>query len=137
MTTRKTYRIGIDVGGTFTKAVLIDNQTFEVVESYSVLTTHSDARGVAEGVIEVFRNVLERSQVAPTDVVSLAHSTTQATNALLEGDGAGVGVIGTASRMEALLARGQSSIKEIELAPGRNLRPGHRFLTTGELSEES
>jgi len=137
MTTRKTYRIGIDVGGTFTKAVLIDNQTFEVVERYSVLTTHSDARGVAKGVIEVFRNVLERSQVAPTDVVFLAHSTTQATNALLEGDVAGVGVIGMASRMEALLARGQSSIKEIELAPGRNLRPGHRFLTTGELSEES
>jgi len=49
MTPPKTYRIGIDVGGTFTKAVLIDNQTFEVVERYSVLTTHSDARGVAKG----------------------------------------------------------------------------------------
>jgi N-methylhydantoinase A len=134
---RKTYRIGIDVGGTFTKAVLIDNQTFEVVERYSVLTTHSDVRGVAKGVIEVFRNVLERSQVAPTDVVFLAHSTTQATNALLEGDVAAVGVIGTSSRMESVLARGQSSIKEIELAPGRNLRPGHRFLTTDALTEES
>jgi N-methylhydantoinase A len=133
----KTYRIGIDVGGTFTKAVLIDNQTFEVVERYSVLTTHSDARGVAKGVIEVFRNVLERSRVAPTDVVFLAHSTTQATNALLEGDVAGVGVIGMASRVEALLARGQSSIKEIELAPGRHLRPGHRFLTTDAVSEAS
>jgi N-methylhydantoinase A len=137
MTSRKTYRIGIDVGGTFTKAVLIDNQSFEVVERYSVLTTHSDSRGVAKGVIEVFRNVLERSQVAPTDVVFLAHSTTQATNALLEGDVAGVGVIGMASRVEALLARGQSTIKQIELAPGRTLRPGHRFLTTDTVSEES
>jgi N-methylhydantoinase A/oxoprolinase/acetone carboxylase beta subunit len=137
MTPPKTYRIGIDVGGTFTKAVLIDNQTFEVVERYSVLTTHSDARGVAKGVIEVFRNVLERSQVAPGDVVFLAHSTTQATNALLEGDVAGVGVIGTASKVEALLARGQSSIKEIELAPGRKLLPGHRFLTTDLLNEAS
>jgi N-methylhydantoinase A/oxoprolinase/acetone carboxylase beta subunit len=120
MTTSKTYRIGIDVGGTFTKAVLIDNQTFEVVERYSVLTTHSDERGVAKGVIEVFRNVLQRSQVAPSDVVFAA-----------------VGVIGMASRVEALLARGQSSIKEIELAPGRNLRPGHRFITTDALSEAS
>src|SRR5690242_21261801 len=137
MSVPKTYRIGIDVGGTFTKAVLIDNQTFEVVERYSVLTTHSDPRGVAKGVIEVFRNVLERSQVAPSDVVFLAHSTTQATNALLEGDVAAVGVIGTASRVEAVLARGQSSIKEIELAPGRMLRPGHRFLTTDALTQES
>jgi N-methylhydantoinase A/oxoprolinase/acetone carboxylase beta subunit len=133
----KTYRIGIDVGGTFTKAVLIDNATLEVVERYSVLTTHSDVRGVAHGVIEVFRNVLERSGVQPRDVVFLAHSTTQATNALLEGDVASVGILGMASRVEALLARGQSSIKEIELAPGRRLRPAHRFLTTDVLDEHT
>src|SRR5919205_185056 len=79
-----TYRIGIDVGGTFTKAVLIDNATHRVVGRYSVLTTHSDPRGVAAGVVEVFRNVLERSAVDPDDVVFLAHSTTQATDALSE-----------------------------------------------------
>src|SRR5260370_6005736 len=136
MSERKTYRIGIDVGGTFTKAVLIDNATFEVVGRYSVLTTHSDRRGVAKGVIEVFRNVLERSRVDPGDVVFLAHSTTQATNALLEGDVAPVGIVGMANRVEAVLARGQSSIKEIELAPGRFLRPMHRFITTEKLTEE-
>ena len=135
MTERRTYRIGIDVGGTFTKAVLIDNATYEVVGRYSVLTTHSDPRGVAKGVVEVFRNVLERSAVAPADVVFLAHSTTQATNALLEGDVAAVGIIGMASRMEALLARSQSSIKEIELAPGRYLRPRHHFITRDGLDE--
>jgi N-methylhydantoinase A/oxoprolinase/acetone carboxylase beta subunit len=137
MSERKTYRIGIDVGGTFTKAVLIDNATFELVGRFSVMTTHGDPRGVAKGVIEVFRNVLERSGVDPGDVVFLAHSTTQATNALLEGDVSSVGIIGMASRVEALLARGQSSIKEIELAPGRYLRPWHRFITTDELNEES
>src|SRR5882672_5309190 len=136
MSEGKTYRIGIDVGGTFTKAVLIDNADFEVVGRYSVLTTHSDERGVAAGVVEVFRNVLERSRVHPKDVVFLAHSTTQATNALLEGDVAAVGVIGMASRVEALLARGQSNVKDIELAPGRFLRPSHRFITTEKLTEE-
>jgi N-methylhydantoinase A/oxoprolinase/acetone carboxylase beta subunit len=135
MSKRKTYRIGIDVGGTFTKAVLIDNAGFEVVGRYSVMTTHGDARGVAAGVVEVFRNVLERSQVDPRDVVFLAHSTTQATNALLEGDVAEVGVIGMASRVEAVLARGQSNIRDIELAPGRFLRPSHRFVTTEKLDE--
>jgi len=131
------YRIGIDVGGTFTKAVLIDNATLEVVERCSVLTTHSDARGVARGVIEVFRAVLERSCVHPREVMFLAHSTTQATNALLEGDVAAVGVLGMASRVEALLAKSQSSIKDIELAPGRRLRPAHRFLTTDALNGQS
>ncbi len=132
---RKTYRIGIDVGGTFTKAVLIDNAGFDVVGRYSVMTTHSDSRGVAAGVVEVFRNVLEKSAVDPADVVFLAHSTTQATNALLEGDVAEVGVVGMASRVESVLARGQSNVKEIELAPGRFLRPGHRFITTDKLEE--
>ncbi|HKB84505.1 MAG TPA: hydantoinase/oxoprolinase family protein, partial [Burkholderiales bacterium] len=89
----------------------------------------------AAGVVEVFRNVLERSQVNPQDVVFLAHSTTQATNALLEGDVAAVGVIGMASRVESVLARGQSNVKDIELAPGRFLRPSHRFITTDRLDE--
>src|SRR5689334_16043618 len=115
---KRAYRIGIDVGGTFTKAVLVDNATHEVAGRYSVLTTHADERGVARGVVEVFRNVLERSGVDPGDVVFLAHSTTQATNALLEGDVASVGVIGIASEANASLARAQSRIGEIELAPG-------------------
>jgi N-methylhydantoinase A len=134
---QKAYRIGIDVGGTFTKAVLIDNATHDVVGRYSVLTTHADERGVAKGVVEVFRNVLDRSGVDPKDVIFLAHSTTQATNALLEGDVAPVGVIGMASRLESLLARSQSRIGEIELAPGRFLRPGHRFVTTETLNADT
>jgi N-methylhydantoinase A/oxoprolinase/acetone carboxylase beta subunit len=134
---KRAYRIGIDVGGTFTKAVLVDNATHEVIGRYSVLTTHADERGVARGVVEVFRNVLERSGVDPEDVVFLAHSTTQATNALLEGDVAPVGVIGIASEANAPLARAQSRIGEIELAPGHFVRPGHRFLTTEALNDQT
>jgi len=129
------YRIGIDVGGTFTKAVLIDNASHEVVGRYSVLTTHADPRGVAAGVVAVFRNVLEQSRVDPGDVIFLAHSTTQATNALLEGDVAPVGVVGMATRVESVLARGQSSIGDIELAPGRFLRPVNRFIHVEKLTD--
>ena len=131
----RAFRIGIDVGGTFTKAVLIDNATHEVVGRFSVLTTHADPRGVAKGVVEVFRNVLEQSAVDPREVIFLAHSTTQATNALLEGDVAGVGVIGMATRMESLLAKGQSAMKPIELAPGRFLTPVNRFITKDALTD--
>lgn len=133
----RAYRIGIDVGGTFTKAVLIDNATHDVVGRFSVLTTHSDPRGVAKGVVEVFRTVLERSGVDPKEVIFLAHSTTQATNALLEGDVANVGVIGMATRVESLLAKGQSTMKPIELAPGRFLKPLNRFISKEALTEQT
>jgi len=132
---RKAYRIGIDVGGTFTKAVLVDDDTHEIVGRYSTLTTHGGARGVAEGVVEVFRRVLEGSHVAPEEVVFLAHSTTQATNALLEGDVAPVGIVAIASGPAAALAAKQSRIDGIELAPGRTLHPGHRFIKGEELSD--
>ena len=129
------YRIGIDVGGTFTKAVLIDNATRAVVGRHSVLTTHDHTRGVAAGVVEVFGKVLARSGVAPQDVVFLAHSTTQATNALLEGDVARVGIVGMARSQAAALAEPQVRVPPIELAPGRVLATANRFLLTDALGE--
>jgi N-methylhydantoinase A len=132
---RRAFRIGIDVGGTFTKAVLIDNATHEVLGRYTTLTTHDDPRGVAAGVVRVFREVLHATEVDPSEVVFIAHSTTQATNALLEGDVARVGIIGMASRMESLLARRQTNVGRIELAPGRFLEPSHRHIVTEELSD--
>ena len=129
------YRIGIDVGGTFTKAVLIDNATREVVGRHSVLTTHAHASGVAAGVVEVFRQVLANSGVAPEDVVFLAHCTTQATNALLEGDVAPVGVLAMAGAAAAALAETQARIAPIELAPGRMLATANRFLVTDAMAE--
>ena len=131
----RAFRIGIDVGGTFTKAVLIDTVTREVIGRSSVLTTHDHARGVAAGVVEVFRTVLETSSAAPEQVVFLAHSTTQATNALLEGDVAEVGVVAMAGKAAAHLAEPQARIAPIELAPGRWLATANRFLVSDDLDE--
>ena len=52
-------RIGIDVGGTFTDAVAIDNETFEVVGSVKVPTTHTAAEGVAAGIVQVLHKVMD------------------------------------------------------------------------------
>lgn len=130
ITVNASYRIGIDVGGTFTKAVLIDGLTQRVVARSSVHTTHDDKRGVAKGVIEVFQRVLSESNVSPHQVVFLAHSTTQATNALLEGDTARVGVLGTAPRRIAKLAEKQVKVDPIELSTGKFLGTSNRFLVT-------
>ena len=54
MSERK-VRMGIDVGGTHTKAVAIDNATHEIIGKSSVKTTHDDKAGVAAGVVQAFR----------------------------------------------------------------------------------
>jgi N-methylhydantoinase A/oxoprolinase/acetone carboxylase beta subunit len=132
----RAFRIGIDVGGTFTKAVLIDNATHAIAGRSSVLTTHGHPRGVASGVVEVFRNVLAQSGVAPEEVVFLAHSTTQATNALLEGDVATVGILGMSGKAASALAEPQVRIEPISLGPSRTLRTVNRFLVADGMTED-
>jgi N-methylhydantoinase A/oxoprolinase/acetone carboxylase beta subunit len=130
-------RLGIDVGGTFTKAVVIDNDTLEIVGKSSVLTTHSAAEGVAKGVIHVFQRALQDYHIDPRHVVFLAHSTTQATNALLEGDLAPVGIIGMAGGgVSGMLARNQTAIGDIPLVTGRLLKTYHTFLNTRKLNAD-
>jgi N-methylhydantoinase A len=137
MSLKRTYRIGIDVGGTFTKAVVLDNATLAIINRASVLTTHDDDRGVAAGVVDVFRRVLALSKISPDSVVFIAHSTTQATNALLEGDVAKVGVLGLASQVAAKLAEPQVTIAPIELAPGCMLETSNRFLVTDAAQDDA
>src|SRR5436190_13285700 len=128
-------RIGIDVGGTFTKAVVLDNDTHEIIAQAVVPTTHTAAEGVAAGVIEAFRQSLATARIAPSDVVFIAHSTTQATKALLEGDVAAVGVVGMGrGAVESRLARSQTVIGDIELSAGRVIASRHAFLRSDDLT---
>jgi N-methylhydantoinase A/oxoprolinase/acetone carboxylase beta subunit len=126
-------RVGIDVGGTFTDVVVVDNDTREVVSQLKVPTTHAAREGVALGIINAIERALTELGVSPEDVIFIAHSTTQATNALLEGDVAQVGVIGLGSGLEGWKAKMDTRIPPIELAPNRFLKAEHRFVSSQNL----
>ncbi|MGM0237704.1 hydantoinase/oxoprolinase family protein [Enterococcus sp. AZ103] len=131
-------RIGIDVGGTHTKAVAIDNDSQEIIGKSSVKTTHDHEQGVAEGVVNSFLKVLAEYKIEPEEVVFVAHSTTQATNALLEGDVAKIGIISTAKNgVEGLLAKFQTNLKDIDLGTGRSIHILSRYLPAKQLTDEA
>lgn len=132
-------RMGIDVGGTHTKAVAIDNDTQEIVGTPSVvMTTHDDDLGVAKGVVDSFTMCLRENNIRPEDVVFVAHSTTQATNALLEGDVATVGVFSVAGGgLEGFLAKRQSRLDDIDLRTGRVIKVLNAFLKKKNFHEQS
>lgn len=135
---KRAVRMGIDVGGTHTKAVAIDNATQEIIGKSSIKTSHDDQSGVAKGVVTVFINCLKENNIDPKDVVFVAHSTTQATNALLEGDVAKVGILGTAGGfIESFLAKRQLRIENIDLGTGRSIEIVDEFIKGKDLNEQT
>src|SRR3990167_808086 len=81
---RGTSRIGVDIGGTFTDLVWVDEAT-GAVRVGKVLTTPKDpAQAVEQGVVAL----LQDAGSAPASVRTLIHGTTLATNALIERKGA-------------------------------------------------
>lgn len=121
-------RIGIDVGGTFTDAALINNDTYELMDTVKVPTTHFSEAGVADGIIQVLSLIMERNHVAPEDVVFIAHGTTQATNALLEGDVVKVGIIGIGTGLEGAKTKMDTKMGEIPLTSSKSLDTRNQYV---------
>lgn len=135
----RAVRMGIDVGGTYTKCVAMDNATHEIIGKNQVKTTHDDKNGVAAGVVKSFQNCMREHDIAPEDVVFVAHSTTQATNAFIEGDVAKVGIVGVAGGgLEGFLAKRQLALKDIVLDPkvGRVIKVYNSFIKKKQLTED-
>ncbi|MCY0893431.1 MAG: hydantoinase/oxoprolinase family protein [Acidibacillus sp.] len=132
---QRRVRVGIDVGGTHTKAVAIDHSTHEILGKASVMTTHDHALGVASGIIEAFHKCLDENRILPKNVMFIAHSTTQATNALLEGDVAQVGILGIGKGgVEGFLAKRQTRIGDIPLGTGKFIRTSQVYRKQSQLS---
>jgi N-methylhydantoinase A len=86
------YRIGIDTGGTFTDIVMVDRLTGAMHVTKVSSTPANPAIGLVRGVSEILRPV----GGDPADVAGLAHGTTVATNALLQGQIESLGLVVTA-----------------------------------------
>lgn len=127
-------RLGIDVGGTFTDVVVVDAVTRELVGTVKVPTTHDDPQGVAAGIIIGMSAVLSKFQILPADVAFIAHSTTQATNALLEGDVARVGIVGLLGASARILSRAQTRLRPIALGPNSLFAPTLGFADARDIS---
>ena len=85
------YRLGVDVGGTFTDLLLINEETGETFRAKVPTTPANQAAAVMDGI----ERVCVIAGVEPSALTELMHGTTVATNAVLEGKGARVGLITT------------------------------------------
>src|ERR1043165_171249 len=96
-----TWRIGIDIGGTFTDVALIEAASGRIVIAKVPTTPDDFARGVIDGV----KQGLAKQRLAPDAVSLLGHATTVVTNALLEGKGARAGLVTTRGFRDVLELR--------------------------------
>jgi len=85
------YRLGVDVGGTFTDLLLFEEQSGVFWRHKTPSTPHDSSEGILAGV----EAVCDHAGISPAEVEIFLHGTTVATNAVLEGKGARVGLIVT------------------------------------------
>ena len=100
------YRIGIDVGGTFTDFTLLTEADGKVSFHKVVSTPHDPSEAIERGIADLLRD----HGITPDDVTHIGHGTTVATNLVIERKGALTGLITT---------KGFRDVLEI----GRQVRP--------------
>jgi N-methylhydantoinase A len=95
------WRIGIDIGGTFTDVALIDDATGRI----GVAKVPTTPRNLADGVLAALANAMQKYGVAAADVGLLSHATTVVTNAILEEKGARAALVTTRGFRDVLELR--------------------------------
>ncbi|MGE0826842.1 MAG: hydantoinase/oxoprolinase family protein [Candidatus Binatia bacterium] len=84
-------KLGVDVGGTFTDLILVNENTGRMTRAKTPSTPADPSVGVLTGI----EKVCQVAGVSPGEIAHIMHGTTVATNAVLEGKGAKVGLITT------------------------------------------
>jgi len=119
-----TWRIGVDIGGTFTDAALVDEES-GAIGIAKTLTTPED---FGQGVVNALKEAIETYDVPPGDVTLLSHATTVVTNAILEEKGARTALIATKGFRDILELRrsSRSDLYDLFQDPPATLVPRHR-----------
>ncbi|WP_060485225.1 hydantoinase/oxoprolinase family protein [Pseudomonas sp. NBRC 111123] len=85
------YRLGVDVGGTFTDLLLFDDADGRFWRHKTPSTPHDSSEGIVTGV----KAICDKAEIQPSAIEVFLHGTTVATNAVLEGKGSRVGLMVT------------------------------------------
>ena len=121
MVSRSGLRVGIDIGGTFTDVVLVDDRTGAISVS-KVLTTPANP---AIAVAEAFSMATLMGGVGATDVTRVVHGTTLVTNAVVERKGARTALVTTAGFRDTLeiATENRYDMYDLEIEKPRPLVP--------------
>jgi N-methylhydantoinase A len=92
------YRLGADVGGTFTDILLIEESTGHNYTAKVPSTPQDSSIGVLNGI----ERVCEQAGISPTEITHVMHGTTVATNTVLTASGAKVGLVTTKGYKQVL-----------------------------------
>ena len=92
------FRLGVDVGGTFTDLLLVNEQSGEMYTAKVPSTPEDSSIGVSNGIDRVCGD----ADVDPGDITHVMHGTTVATNTILTGTGAKVGLVTTKGYRQVL-----------------------------------
>lgn len=130
-------RIGINVGGTFTKAVAVDRESGHLLAHVAVPTAHRAEHGVAEGAILALKELLSELGQRFPPIGAITLSTTQAVNALLEGDVVPVGILAFGPRRQRKETQRRTHPASIQLAPGRVLPLKYAYLDFEETDDQA
>lgn len=129
-------RIGVDVGGTFTKSVAIDMNSGKIIGKVTVPTTHFSEEGVSTGIVESLIKLILNEGINESNIELISHSTTQAVNALLEGDTTKVGIIGMGVNLEKNDIVKRTNLGNVKLGPNKYLKTCYRFLDTSKFLDK-
>ncbi len=118
------WRIGVDIGGTFTDVAVVD----EAGGRIGVVKTPTTARDFVAGVVDALEAAMARHGVPAPDVVLLSHATTVVTNAILERTGAKTALIATRGFRDVLELRrsARARLYDRNQEPPAVLVPRHR-----------
>jgi N-methylhydantoinase A len=119
-----TWRIGIDIGGTFTDVALVEEASGRIGVA-KVPTTPADP---AEGVLRALETAMQRYAVPAAEVGLLSHATTIVTNAILEEKGARAALVTTRGFRDVLELRrsARANLYDLFQDPPATLIPRRR-----------